>query len=57
MKTKRQRRLSSKAQGSPLGKKCAALVNSGKNLVHDNIFLDQNPSPAGEGSDETDRDK
>jgi hypothetical protein len=30
MKTNRQRRLSSGAQGGPLGKKCAALVNSGK---------------------------
>jgi hypothetical protein len=49
-------RLNSRAQGGPLGKKCAALVNSGINLVHDNIFFYQNPSPAGEGSDETERE-
>ena len=52
MKTRRKRRLSSGAQGGPLGKKCAALVNSGK-IWFMIIFLDQNPSPAGEGSDET----
>jgi hypothetical protein len=38
IKTEKQRRLSSRAQGGPLGKKCAALVNSGNNLVHDNIY-------------------
>ena len=56
MKTNRQRRLSSGAQGGPLGKKCAALVNSGK-IWFMITFLDQNPSPAGEGSDEAERER